>query len=811
MSVVLREYVTKGLFLGLWAYLAVVQPLAGDIGRVVAWAAAGLGVGLVLGAGQQVLRGYRPGRNPLGFALLVLMDSPFFIYLGLVGGLGVGLVVETNPPPTREWLGWFAVGGAVLGYGFYQLTKVRDWRWRFGLGLLVGGLLMYLGFTYLMELDGFDTRAARRELGATILLGLPFFYLLTFCGEAEESEVEIAALSAGLGLGLYLLAMEETMPVLGNKAVLLLPVSLYFVYSTRVLPGLRVFKHNLRGYGYLSLGRVRDALLSFGRALSLNPQSDLAAQGLWDILRKVDISQLDEPTVRLLPFDFCLDKASGLLIGERVPTPVDREQAGRMLDLVERQRPGYAARVDYLRAVSLTHGKQFDEAAATLHRLLNPTSDYDTAARHGVLFDAWDLSLRLHPEIVKRVGPAELDKPGRRVDAIRAVERRLARDPEDPTVLELKRSLYAGLTEAEFLEAAAVAPPTEFNYDTVEQLGLALADDPDPARVDRGLGYLRIAVRGLPLRAPGIYRTLAEVSAKRGDSAKASEYLSAVKGAGQAVGVAELPADQRDIYVATLKELSNAAADRGDFAAAVADYRLYIEATKEDVDALRRLAELHANNDDALNAVLITERGLLYSKKDADLLAKKDSYYYSVGVDRVTAVRDKVKSWFDVAYCVGKAKQVADQKEADLDTLDYGLHLAQLARAVRPDSQSATLMEARLRLRKGERDTALARLEDLREMPRGSGEDEDAWYIGNRLLADIYLDDLDRPDLAIACLKDFRDYQKSGADSLYRLGQAYEASGDRANAKRNYDLVTAYKGHPRYWDATEASRRMAGD
>lgn len=808
MNTILREYVTKGLFLGLWAYLAVIQPLAGDVGRVVLWALGGLATGLILGAIQQLLRGYRPGANPMGFALLVLMDSPFLIYLGLVGGLGLGLGLETDPPPTRNWLGWCAIGGSVLGLGFFQLTRIRDWRWRFALGLAVGGLLMYLGYSYLMELPGFDTQEARRELGVTILLGLPFFYLLTFCGEAEESEVEIAALSAGLGLGLYLLAMEESMPILGNKAVLLLPVSLYFVYSTRVLPGLRVFKHNLRGYGYLSLGRIHDALMSFGQALSLNPQNELAAQGLWDLLRKVDVTHLDESTARLLPFDFCLDKAAGYLLGDRPPTLAEREEAGRMLDLVERQRPSYTARVDYLRAVSQTHAKQFDAAAATLSHLLDPAAPYDPPRRAGVLFDSWDLALRLHPELVKRLGPAELDKPGRRVEAIRAVERKLRRYPEDAVALELKRTLYAGLTEAEFLEAAADAPPSEFNYDTIEQLGLALIDDPDPAQVDRGIGYLRIATHGLPERAPGIFRKLADVAETRNDTDAGRRYLEQVKHTGQAIGVQSLADDQREAYVSTLKKLSDDAAGRGDFPAAVADFRLYIEATKEDVGTLRHLAELHAKNSDPLNALLITERGLLYSKKDADLLARKDSYYYSVDLDRIRAVREKVKGWFDVAYCVAKAKQVTDLKEADLDTLDWGLHLARLARAVRPDSQSAVLAEARLLLRKGERDAALTLLEDLHEMPRGSGDDEEAWFIGCKILGELYLEELNRPDLAIGCFQDFRDYQKSGADSLFRLAQAHEAVGDKASAKRNYDLVTAYQGHPRYWEATEAARRI---
>ena len=817
MTVVLREYVTKGLFLGLWAYLALIQPFASEVGRVVAWVIGGLLVGLVLGMVQQWLRGYRPGRNPLGFLLLVLLDSPFVIYLGLVGGLGLGLVLETDPPPERAWLGWCAVAGALLGYGFYQLRQIPDWRWRFGLGLLVGGLLMVVGFSYLIELPSFATREAQQQLGVTILLGLPFFYLLTFCGEAEESEVEIAAISAFLGLGLYLLALEQTIPVLGNKAVLLLPISLYFVYSTRILPGLRVFKHCLRGYGYLSLGRIRDALFSFSAALKLNPRNELAAQGLWALLKKVDVTQLDEDTAGLLPLDFCLEQATGILIGERPPSPGEREEALRMLAVVEKQRPQTLARIMYLRAIAFTHAKQFDDAASILSELLDPAGTLAGStlgkSRQAVLFDAWNLALRLHPELEKRLGEGELRKTGRRIEAIQAVERQLNREPDDPTALELKRLLYAGLSEAEYLAAAGNGPDplANFNYDTVEQLGWALADDADPEQVDRGMAYLRIAARGLPEHGPAIFQKLAAIAEARQDRVAAQGYLEQVKRTGLQVGLKQLLPEQRPIFLACLRTLSDRAAEAGDFASAVADFRLVIEAGNEDVESLRRLAELHAKNGDPLNALLITERGLLYSKSDPDLLAKKDSYYYSVDLERIASVRDKVKSWFDTTYCLTKARQVIDAKDVDLDTLDWGLHLVRLVRAVQPESQSAMLAEARMLLRKGERDPATALLEDLRELPRGSGDDEEAWFMANRLLGEMYLDEYQRPDLAILCFQAFREYHKSGADTLFHLARAYEAAKQIPNAIRYYEMVTAYQGHPRYWDATEAVRRLKAE
>ena len=795
----LREYLVKGLFLGLWAYLALVQPNSAGFAQVLIWAAGGLGLGLVAGAGLQLARGYRPAANPGGFLLLTLLDSSYFVYAGLVGSTTIGILVERPAAsPVRDWLAYFALGGSVLGVGFYQLSRVKDWFWRFGLGLLVGGLLVYLAVHYVELVGAVD----QRTFALYLLAGLPFFYVLTFCGEADESEVEIAALCATLGIGLYLFRLATGTSDLFDKLIFFFPLVLYYVYATKVLPGLRPFKHTLRGYGNLSLGRVREALAGFGRALRLDPKNALATQGLWRLHRQIDVSQLDDDTARLLNFDFCLRMASETLIGHRPPTGAELASATRVLDLIERQQPALAPRVGYLRAVAQTHAGDFDAAAGTLSQLLDP----EMPAGDPLSFPAWDLALRLHPELVKRLGPAELAKPGRRIAAIRAVERRLAEAPDDPAAVELKRSLYSELSESEFVAASTNGPPADFNYDYVEQLGLALADD--PTQTDRGMAYLRMATRGSPHRGPGLFTKLADLAAKLGRVEEARGYLEQVKRAGLTVGPANLPPDERAAYVAALTRLTDDAEARGDYESAVGDFRLLIEAGKEDLPGLRRLADLQAKAGDVLNALLIAERGLLYSAKDPDLLEKKASYYRSVEVERVAAVKDKVASWFDVGYCVKTAQKVIDAKEADAETLEWGLHLVRLARVVKPESQAAMLAEGRLRLRLGERNEGLKLLEDLREQKRGSGEDEDAWYVATRLLGDEYLNRENRPDLAIQCYKDYRESQRSGADTIYLLAQAYEAAGDVPNAKRCYKQVTGYQSHPRYWDATAAIRRL---
>lgn len=839
MRSALFEYALKGLYLTLWAYLVAAHATWATLGVVLLWTLGGTAAGLLLGCVQQILRGYNPMRNPLGFLLLVLLDSPFFIYIGVVGGLAAGLVMNagwltpefqesltsiTGPaavsPPALPANGliYFAIAGLIGGMCFAFVRRVKAGVPRLVVGAMVATALVLLGLyggewlgLFNTEVTTAESTQNMRTVGAMLLAGLPFFYLLAVCGETEESEVEIAALCGALGVGLYLLRPTAEMEGVSDKFVFLVPVALYFLYAMRVLPRLKVFKHTIRGYGYMSIGRVRDSLVSFGRALSLDKKNQLAGRGLMQLHRQVDLTKLDPETIRLLNFDYCLRLADEGLVGGGTPTPEKRAEALRLLDLVEQYSPPLRPRVDYLKAVALTHGKDFDLAAGYLAQLLDPTHPADPTGRNAVLFDGWNLALRLHPEIVRRLGPTHLDQPGRRIDAIAAVQRQLAKTPDDPAAIELRNLVYTGLTESEFLAAAANGPPPEFNYEYAEQLGLALVDDNDRSRVERGMAFLRMAGRGLPQRGPWIFTKLAQVAERLNDPDAARGYWEQVKRTGMVVGPHRLPADQKALYFAGLEKLVDDAVRRGDLAAAVADQRAILEGGKEDVNTLRVLAELHAKNGDPLNALLITSRALIQAKTDPDLLAKKDSYYYSVDVEKVKQVKDKIAPWFDVEYCLTKARKVADSKEPDLDTIDYGLHLARLARAMKPESHAGMVAEARLLLRKGERDKGVGLLEDIREQPKGSGEEEDAWYLATRMLGDLYLNELKRPDLAVAAYSSYRSYHKSGAETLYQLALAHEASGNAAAALKCFEAVTGYKEHPRYWDANEAVRRLKGE
>ncbi|HKB35988.1 MAG TPA: tetratricopeptide repeat protein, partial [Gemmataceae bacterium] len=407
-------------------------------------------------------------------------------------------------------------------------------------------------------------------------------------------------------------------------------------------------------------------------------------------------------------------------------------------------------------------------------------------------------------------GQPQLALPGRRIEAIAAVERHLAEYRDDASVFPLKRLLYQDLSEEEF-EAACDGDrvPASFDYTYTQQLGTALLAD--LARWERGAAYLRMAVRGQPTLAPGIYIQLAEAFHKAEQDDQMWKYLRGSRQAGLAVGHKNLPEQEKHNYFWAVKQLGEEAMDRGDIDAALENFNLYAEYERAGIETLRIIAKLYEQKEDALAALRVTDRALQFNAKDKDLLERRDRYYISVTPDVLRSNLETVQKEFDVDYCLRKAKELLDFPEADLDVVDWAEHLIDLALAVKPDSRRAKVMKARAQWRRGEVETAATLLEEVRtpkpeKFP--SVDDEEAWFISCQLLGDLYLNNLAKPDLAVACLNDFRKSPKSGAKTLYRLGQAYEALGDTTKAVRCYQQVTAYEGNPLAPDAHDALERL---
>src|SRR5579883_1133834 len=222
----------------------------------------------------------------------------------------------------------------------------------------------------------------------------------------------------------------------------------------------------------------------------------------------------------------------------------------------------------------------------------------------------------------------------------------------------------------------------------------------------------------------------------------------------------------------------------------------------------RKVADLYAKMRDPLNALINVSAALQYDSTDADLLRKRDSYYYSVPIDRLERAKQNIGSWFDVGYCVRKAMSVLNTKDADAELLDWATHLTRLAKVMEPKSNRVRLVEARCLLRQGNRDGGLSLLEDIHESEKGSGDEEEAWYNTSRLLGQLYLEELNQPALALKAYSDYKEFHKSGADTLFQIARCYEALNDPSNAAKFYNAVTAFEEHPRYWDAKEALKRL---
>jgi len=284
--------------------------------------------------------------------------------------------------------------------------------------------------------------------------------------------------------------------------------------------------------------------------------------------------------------------------------------------------------------------------------------------------------------------------------------------------------------------------------------------------------------------------------------------------AGVAVGPKSLPDEDRHAFFATVKMLAEAALERGDLDRAGSYFQLYGEYERAGLETLRTLADIHERRGDPLAALWATEKALIYNGKDKDLLDRKDKYYFSVMPDDLRARLESARHGFDAGYCLRKARSLLDARGADLDLIEWAQHLAELAHIVQPDSIAARVLVARARMRRGEKDEAVAMLEEIHNnKPEkfASAEDDEAYALTCRLLGDLYLYELGRPDLAVVCFNEFRKTSKSGADTLYKLGQAYEQTGDRTRAVKCYEHVTAYEGHPLAPDARDALYRLQAE
>jgi tetratricopeptide (TPR) repeat protein len=811
------EFLLKGMYLGLLLMVALHGPGWAELAWVGVFTVGGLFLSLTAGAWQKWREGYRPRGRPFSYLLFLLLENPGIVYTGLVAGLALG--AYTTFKDRANELDLYAVGGgAALGVVLYFLRTVGSRQARMWLGLALAAALVGAAWYVQFEYSTMFTAEQLQMIPVLLLAGIPGFYLLTFASLVEESEVEIAAICAALGVALCFLGDKPGSSQF-TVIALVIPVLIYFLYTRRILPGLRVFKHTLRGRSYAKVGRYRPALLSLNRALQLDPNYPLAKAQLWDLHREMDISKLQkEPeTLALVNYDLCLERVAWLLLLDK-PSAAQVQEAMHLLELVASQKPALEPRCAYWRAVGYLHQRQFDQAAQSLESVLD-SADRDSPQRRGILFQAWQLALVLHPEMNRRVGTPLLAKPGRRMEAIAAVERQLALKPEDGAAWELKRLLYSPLTEADY-DAAALPDRSvlDFDHAYAQELGLALVEDRQ--RWQRGCAFLRLAARGMPAQAPTIYLQLAKIHESHGEPEGLWHNYHRAMQVARKAGISTLAEQDRVALFAVVKQLGEHEMNVGNIDVALDAFKFYSQYDRAGLETYRTLAELFQRKTEKVSdgtekqnnlwlALHCTEHALTYNPSDKDLIGRKDRYYYSITPDDLKGRLEQVRKWFDVAYCIEKARWVLEKYNGDLDLLDWGSHLVDLARAAEPARLEAKLLQGRIRRLRGDINEAVAMFEDIRQnKPEkfASDDEEETWFLAHRLLGDIYLEE--RPDQAVLCFQVYRNSQRAGADTMFKLGRAYENLGDFARAAKCYEHVTAFEQHPLYYEAREGIDRV---
>ena len=450
------------------------------------------------------------------------------------------------------------------------------------------------------------------------------------------------------------------------------------------------------------------------------------------------------------------------------------------------------------------------------------------AQRRAILFQAWQLALMLHPEMKRRVGEPMLAQPARKLEAIAAVERQLADKPEDADAWDVKRLIYSQLTEADYVGGGRHGqnPSPNSTMPTCSNLAWPCSTRPTTGSEAANISGWRPAV--CPWRHRPFSSSIGKVHEAHGDMARLWENCQKAIQAARSAGVANLKAEDRDSLFTVVKQLGEQAMSQGNIDDALALFKFYSQSERPTrkptapwpscSNARPRRPEtrgaiLDEQKDEAQESIWLalhcTQHGLTYDGSDKDLLERKDRYYYSIDPAEVKQRWESIHLWFDVDYCIQKTNWLMERYQTNLDLLDWAAHLAELAQVAQPHNLTAKLMRARIRRARGEMAESTALLEEIRQnRPEkfATDEDLDSWFVAHRLLGDAYLDE--KPAQAVECLSEFRKSERAGADTLYKLGRAFENLGDMKRAARCYEGVTAFEKHPLFYEARAALERV---
>ena len=809
------ELLVKGVFLGLVFHAARLLGLADhacwrELGLLVATSAGGWVAGALVTLGRK-----RPGT--IGNRLILgLLEDGWLPQAGLLVGMGAGILAFAHPVGDADTAGWLVgltVTGAMLGFVFGILQQVPSRAARLGVGAALG-LLLVAGMGLALGLWGPEGFTRVRPAGCVVaglwLLAAAILHTgLVVASQEPESEAELGCVTTALpGLGVYLASGAAGW---GLGLGFLIPTLAYLLLGEGIAGRIRLGKLLTRARLNMAAGNWRAALGCSSRALGIDPVNPRALADFWRLTSKLDTDELlaDTKARSLVRAERCLEWVGRRLASN--PGPGGLAECDRMLNLVEKLDPPLIPQAEYWRVVADLHAGRSGEAAERC-RLLLQTGEGQATGDNPALEQArrqvWLLALawndRLRPEVAE---PLLRQRPGALLEAWETVEQALEADPENTRLRTAWRSLVEQLDEARHGPLLEKVSPA-VDWRRVEGLGVGMLEDPN--RRARGCELVRLAARANPGTSPSSLIAVARALQSSGDEAAGIDHFRRAVHLGHRQGPANLAAEDRELYWRAVKYLAEVEEHRENWPEAARMWGLYTENDRSGLETLRKLAELHEKMGDPAQALRAVEKGLLYSSKDADLLERRERYLWSITPEQVQQAPETFKGIIDPSFCAERARKVLDSNQSDPEWVRFAEHLLRLALLVRPDHLPSRQMLGRALTRLGDREGAVAQWEKVRaDKPSNwvEGESDEAWQRANQALGDAYLE-MGRYQDAIDCLEDFRKSSKSGANTLFKLGQAHEGLGQYRQARKHFREVEGFEGNPLVWQAREALERI---
>jgi tetratricopeptide (TPR) repeat protein len=305
-------------------------------------------------------------------------------------------------------------------------------------------------------------------------------------------------------------------------------------------------------------------------------------------------------------------------------------------------------------------------------------------------------------------------------------------------------------------------------------------------------------------------KIIAEAAARHGQPDQEAQALAEVKAWAKLLGINDLSSESKNAYFSTIRQLGEKAYREARLEEAVENLVLCIENPNCAADTLRLIADCYEKQGDVLNTLWYNEQCLLYDAKNPTDLERRNRVYYSLIPDDVRTHADKLEKIIDQTYLATKTRELLELRNATAEQYEWARHLAEVLLAIAPERITGWVLLGRAQLRLGNSANALEVLEkayQLGKSKKQSGEDLEDWYLACRILGDYYLQQ-ERFAEALASFSDYRQSTKSGADTLFKLGQAAERLGQLAKAKNYYEHANMFD-HPNKYEVNLALDRIA--